>query len=162
MKSLTNFRHIISLAATALVFTAVLGVHSSEDGETVLVSVSTQTSAQTRQRIDQALMGLPYRLVVVDRHSSTAMFAMQTGDEATKLAESVATAAGGRAIVETALEHYGRLDVLVHNAGIVRRGSLKEMTTDDFDAVLDVHLRGAFHVVRPSRWSQALQAERPW
>jgi NAD(P)-dependent dehydrogenase (short-subunit alcohol dehydrogenase family) len=62
----------------------------------------------------------------------------------------VATAAGGRAIVETALEHYGRLDVLVHNAGIVRRGSLKEMTTDDFDTVLDVHLRGAFHVVRPA------------
>jgi NAD(P)-dependent dehydrogenase (short-subunit alcohol dehydrogenase family) len=72
------------------------------------------------------------------------------GGDAVACTESVATAAGGRAIVETALEHYGRLDVLVHNAGIVRRGSLKEMTTDDFDTVLDVHLRGAFHVVRPA------------
>ena len=44
----------------------------------------------------------------------------------------------------TALEHYGRLDILIHNAGNVRRGSLKEMSYEDFDAVLDVHLRGAF------------------
>ena len=52
------------------------------------------------------------------------------------------------AIVRTALEHYGRLDILIHNAGNVRRGSLKEMSYEDFDAVLDVHLRGAFNVVR--------------
>ena len=39
---------------------------------------------------------------------------------------------------------------LVHNAGNVRRGSLKELSYEDFDAVLDVHLRGAFHVVRPA------------
>jgi len=44
---------------------------------------------------------------------------------------------------------YGRVDILIHNAGIVRRASLKEMSYEDFDAVLDVHLRGAFHVVRP-------------
>jgi NAD(P)-dependent dehydrogenase (short-subunit alcohol dehydrogenase family) len=48
------------------------------------------------------------------------------------------------------LEHYGRIDILIHNAGIVRAASLKEMTYEDFDAVLDVHLRGAFHVVRPA------------
>ena len=62
----------------------------------------------------------------------------------------MATPSGGQAIIETALDRYGRIDVLVHNAGIVRRGSLKEMSYDDFDAVLDVHLRGAFHVVRPA------------
>jgi NAD(P)-dependent dehydrogenase (short-subunit alcohol dehydrogenase family) len=39
---------------------------------------------------------------------------------------------------------------LIHNAGIVRGASLKEMTQDDFDAVLDVHLRGGFHVLRPA------------
>ena len=43
--------------------------------------------------------------------------------------------AGGQAIIDTALDRYGRIDILVHNAGIVRRGSLKEMTYDDFEAV---------------------------
>jgi NAD(P)-dependent dehydrogenase (short-subunit alcohol dehydrogenase family) len=72
------------------------------------------------------------------------------GGDAVASTDSVATAAGGRAIVDVAMQHYGRIDVLVHNAGNVRRGSLKDMSYEDFDAVLDVHLRGAFHVVRPA------------
>src|SRR6185312_8915094 len=72
------------------------------------------------------------------------------GGQAVACTESVTTPEGGAAIVRTALEHYGRLDILVHNAGNVRRGSLKEMRYEDFDAVLDVHLRGAFNVVRPA------------
>ena len=70
------------------------------------------------------------------------------GGRAVASTDSVATAAGGRAIVDTALEHYGRVDILIHNAGNVRRGSLRELGDGDFDAVLDVHLRGAYHVVR--------------
>src|SRR6516165_1908765 len=72
------------------------------------------------------------------------------GGDAISCTESVATAAGGEAIIDTALERYGRIDILIHNAGIVRRASLKEMAYEDFDAVVDVHLRGAFHVVRPA------------
>jgi NAD(P)-dependent dehydrogenase (short-subunit alcohol dehydrogenase family) len=72
------------------------------------------------------------------------------GGEAVACTESVATPAGGKAIIQAALDHYGRIDILIHNAGNVRRGSLKDMTYEDFDAVLDVHLRGAFHVVRPA------------
>ena len=72
------------------------------------------------------------------------------GGEAVACIESVATAAGGKAIIQAALDHYGRIDILIHNAGNVRPASLKEMTFEDFDAVLDVHLRGAFHVVRPA------------
>jgi NAD(P)-dependent dehydrogenase (short-subunit alcohol dehydrogenase family) len=72
------------------------------------------------------------------------------GGDAVASTDSVATAAGGESVIATALDHYGRIDVLVHNAGNVRRGSLKEMSYEDFDAVLDVHLRGAFHVVRPA------------
>jgi len=72
------------------------------------------------------------------------------GGEAIACTESVATPEGGSAIIEAALDHYGRIDILIHNAGIVRAASLKEMTHEDFDAVLDVHLRGAFHVVRPA------------
>ncbi|MFZ2178251.1 MAG: SDR family NAD(P)-dependent oxidoreductase, partial [Rhodococcus sp. (in: high G+C Gram-positive bacteria)] len=72
------------------------------------------------------------------------------GGEAVACTESVATAEGGRAIIESALDHYGRIDILVHNAGNNRYASLADMTYEDFDAVLDVHLRGAFHVVRPA------------
>ncbi|MFV8318422.1 SDR family NAD(P)-dependent oxidoreductase [Mycobacterium sp. 23] len=72
------------------------------------------------------------------------------GGEAVASCESVTTAAGGQAIIQAALDHFGRIDILIHNAGTVRRGSLKELSYEDFDAVLDVHLRGAFHVVRPA------------
>ncbi|OBG23832.1 SDR family NAD(P)-dependent oxidoreductase [Mycobacterium sp. 852002-51057_SCH5723018] len=72
------------------------------------------------------------------------------GGEAVACTESVATAEGGRAIIDAALDPYGRIDILIHNAGNVRRASLREMSYEDFDAVIDVHLRGAFHVVRPA------------
>jgi NAD(P)-dependent dehydrogenase (short-subunit alcohol dehydrogenase family) len=72
------------------------------------------------------------------------------GGEAVACTDSVATKEGGKAIIQSALDHYGRIDILIHNAGNVRPGSLKEMTYEDFDSVLDVHLRGAFHVVRPA------------
>jgi NAD(P)-dependent dehydrogenase (short-subunit alcohol dehydrogenase family) len=74
----------------------------------------------------------------------------KSGGEAVACTESVATPEGGGAIVQAALDHFGRIDILIHNAGNVRAASLKEMTQADFDAVLDVHLRGAFHVVRPA------------
>ena len=72
------------------------------------------------------------------------------GGEAVACTESVATPEGGKAIIQAALDHYGRIDILIHNAGNVRYGSLKEITYEDFNAVLDVHLKGAFHVVRPA------------
>ena len=62
----------------------------------------------------------------------------------------MATPQGGAAIIAAACDHYGRIDALVHNAGNVRYGSLKEITHEDFRAVIDVHLMGAFHVVRPA------------
>ncbi|WP_407445572.1 SDR family NAD(P)-dependent oxidoreductase [Rhodococcus sp. (in: high G+C Gram-positive bacteria)] len=74
----------------------------------------------------------------------------EAGGEAVACTESVATAEGGRAIVQAALDNYGRIDILIHNAGNNRYASLSEMSYEDFDAVLDVHLRGAFHVVRPA------------
>src|SRR5258708_2540067 len=72
------------------------------------------------------------------------------GGAAVACTESVATPEGGKAIVDAALNPWGRIDILIHNAGIVRRAALKEMTYEDFELVLDVHLRGPFHVVRPS------------
>jgi NAD(P)-dependent dehydrogenase (short-subunit alcohol dehydrogenase family) len=73
-----------------------------------------------------------------------------SGGDAVACTDSVATPAGGRAIIQAALDHYGRIDILIHNAGNVRYGSLEEISDEDFKAVVDVHLMGAFHVVRPA------------
>ncbi len=73
-----------------------------------------------------------------------------SGGEAIACTESVATPQGGKAIIQAALDTYGRIDILIHNAGNVRRGSLKDMTYEDFNSVIDVHLKGGFHVVRPA------------
>jgi NAD(P)-dependent dehydrogenase (short-subunit alcohol dehydrogenase family) len=72
------------------------------------------------------------------------------GGSAVACVSSVATPDGGQAIIDAAVREFGGIDVLVHNAGTVRRGSLSEISYEDFEAVLDVHLRGAFHVVRPA------------
>jgi len=72
------------------------------------------------------------------------------GGESVAVVDSVATREGGQTIIDNALQRYGRIDILVHNAGNVRRAPLREMSYDDFEAVVDVHLRGAFHVVRPA------------
>ena len=74
----------------------------------------------------------------------------RAGGEAVACTESVATPQGGKSIIQCALDHFGRIDILIHNAGNVRYGSLEEITQEDFEAVVDVHLMGAFHVVRPA------------
>jgi NAD(P)-dependent dehydrogenase (short-subunit alcohol dehydrogenase family) len=80
----------------------------------------------------------------------TAEAIRRAGGEAVANTDSVTTAQGGGAIIQAALDAFARIDILVHNAGTTRPASLLEMSFEDFDAVLDVHLRGAFHVVRPA------------
>jgi len=72
------------------------------------------------------------------------------GGQAVADSHSVATEDGGAAIVNTALESFGRVDIVVNNAGIVRDGLLHKLAPEAFDAVLDVHLRGTFFVTRAS------------
>jgi NAD(P)-dependent dehydrogenase (short-subunit alcohol dehydrogenase family) len=62
--------------------------------------------------------------------------------------DSVATPDGGAAIVKAAHDAWGRADILIHNAGNVRYGTIREISMEDFQAVVDVHLMGAFHVVK--------------
>ncbi|MHA4852903.1 SDR family NAD(P)-dependent oxidoreductase [Rhodococcus sp. MSC1_016] len=64
--------------------------------------------------------------------------------------DSVATEEGGRAIVRTALEEFGRLDVLVNNAGILRDRAFHKMDGPMIDAVIDVHLKGTLFVTQPA------------
>ncbi|WP_372810408.1 SDR family NAD(P)-dependent oxidoreductase, partial [Litorivivens sp.] len=72
-----------------------------------------------------------------------------SGGQAVANTDSVATPEGGKNIVDAAIQAYGQIDILIHNAGIVRPASLRDMTYQDFNDVLDVHLHGAFNVVKP-------------
>ncbi|MGH9156398.1 MAG: SDR family NAD(P)-dependent oxidoreductase [Acidimicrobiales bacterium] len=63
---------------------------------------------------------------------------------------SVATAGGGAAIVGRALDSFGRIDIVVNNAGILMDRAFHHLTPDLLEPVLDVHLRGAFHVTGPA------------
>ncbi|MEV4846936.1 SDR family NAD(P)-dependent oxidoreductase [Micromonospora matsumotoense] len=72
------------------------------------------------------------------------------GGTAVASTDSVATAAGGADLVGRAIDTYGRVDAVIHNAGILRDRTLAKMTDEDVRAVLDVHLAGAFHVLRPA------------
>jgi NAD(P)-dependent dehydrogenase (short-subunit alcohol dehydrogenase family) len=70
------------------------------------------------------------------------------GGEATANADSVATPEGGEAIVQCALDAYGRVDIVVNNAGILRDAVFKNVTPELLDPVINVHLKGAFNVLR--------------
>jgi len=70
------------------------------------------------------------------------------GGEAVANTDSVATLEGGQAIIQTALDSWGRIDILIHNAGNVRYGAIRDISYEDFKSVVDVHLMGAFHVVK--------------
>ncbi|MGH6691153.1 MAG: SDR family oxidoreductase [Acidimicrobiales bacterium] len=72
------------------------------------------------------------------------------GGDAVANYDSVATPEGGRAIVQTALDRFGRVDIVINNAGILRDASFKNMGPDNVNPVLDVHLRGAFNVTQPA------------
>jgi NAD(P)-dependent dehydrogenase (short-subunit alcohol dehydrogenase family) len=72
------------------------------------------------------------------------------GGEAVADHNSVATPEGGAAIVKTAVDTFGRVDIVVNNAGILRDKSFHNMSPDLMNPVFDVHLKGAFHVTQPA------------
>src|SRR5213593_1979024 len=74
----------------------------------------------------------------------------KTGGRALASAENVATMAGGKAMVDAALKSFGDLHIVVCCAGILRERMIFNMTEDEWDAVIAVHLKGHFTVMRPA------------
>ena len=72
------------------------------------------------------------------------------GGEAAPNYDNVATVQGGRGVVQTAIDAFGKVDILVNNAGILRDGAFHKMEEENWDAVVGVHLRGAYCVTRPA------------
>ncbi|NQX88696.1 MAG: SDR family oxidoreductase [Halioglobus sp.] len=72
------------------------------------------------------------------------------GGDAVANYDSVATAKGGEHIVQTALDSFGRVDIVINNAGILRDASIPKMPQENFDELIDVHLKGAFYVTQPA------------
>jgi NAD(P)-dependent dehydrogenase (short-subunit alcohol dehydrogenase family) len=62
--------------------------------------------------------------------------------------DDASSSAGGPAVVQTALDAFGRIDGIVANAGILRDGTFHKMTAENWEAVIRVHVHGAFHVIR--------------
>jgi NAD(P)-dependent dehydrogenase (short-subunit alcohol dehydrogenase family) len=81
------------------------------------------------------------------------------GGEAVASRDSVCDREGSKRIVSTAVESFGTVDILVNNAGNLRDKSFKNMTLDDYDAVLDVHLRGTGYVTHAA-WP--IMYEKNW
>jgi NAD(P)-dependent dehydrogenase (short-subunit alcohol dehydrogenase family)/acyl dehydratase len=72
------------------------------------------------------------------------------GAQAVANYDNVATAAGGEAIVAAAVAHFGKVDILINNAGILRDKTFVKMEPENWRAVLAVHLDGAYNVSRPA------------
>src|SRR2546430_17124531 len=76
------------------------------------------------------------------------------GGEAVAHFEDISEEAGAASLIATALDAFGRLDAVVNNAGILRDKMVFNMSAEDWDAVMKVHLRGHFLVTRA--------AAQPW
>ncbi|MCP4022335.1 MAG: SDR family oxidoreductase [Desulfobacteraceae bacterium] len=75
---------------------------------------------------------------------------ISAGGKAVANYDSVATMDGGKNIVKTAMDTYDKVDILINNAGIIRDKSFMKMTEEEWDSVVNVHLKGAFCVTQPA------------
>jgi NAD(P)-dependent dehydrogenase (short-subunit alcohol dehydrogenase family) len=74
----------------------------------------------------------------------------EAGGTAVANYDSVATPEGGEAIIQTAVDSFGKVDIVVNNAGILRDKSFTKLEPENLEIVLDVHLKGAFYVSQPA------------
>lgn len=93
--------------------------------------------------------------VVIDYHShpegaedTQKQIASKDGAKSTIVQADVSKPAGGQSLVDAAWEHYGACDILVNNAGVEKGADFWDVTEADYDAVLDLNLKGAFFITQ--------------
>ena len=74
----------------------------------------------------------------------------EAGGTAVANYDSVSTPEGGEAIVQSALDNFGKVDVVINNAGILRDKTFAKLSPEELELVIDVHLKGAFYVSQPA------------
>lgn len=103
------------------------------------------------------------RVVVNDLDAATAEEAARSirdaGGQAIAVAAAVGSTAVAQQLVDAAVAEYGRLDILIANAGVLRDKTLWKMSDEDFDTVIDVHLRGTFTTARAAAIRMREQGE---
>jgi 3-oxoacyl-[acyl-carrier protein] reductase len=115
-------------------------------GRVALVTGSTRGIGRA---IAETLAGCGARVAVVGRDAAKAQdVAAQVSPEARGFACDVADVASVVALVAAVEESFGSLDILVNNAGLTRDNIMLRLKDDDWDAVLDANLRGAFAAIR--------------
>jgi len=115
-------------------------------GRVALVTGSTRGIGR---EIAATLSGAGARVAVTGRSAETAAeVANAIGGDARGFACDIADTASAAALVESVEKHFGSCDILVNNAGITRDNLLMRLKDDDWDAVLDANLRGAFATIR--------------
>jgi len=115
-------------------------------GRVALVTGSTRGIGR---EIAATLASAGARVAVSGRSAETAdEVAGAIGGEARGFACDIADTASAAALVDGVEKHFGALDILVNNAGITRDNLLMRLKDDDWDAVLDANLRGAFATIR--------------
>jgi 3-oxoacyl-[acyl-carrier protein] reductase len=115
-------------------------------GRTALVTGSTRGIGRA---IAESLAGAGARVAVVGRDASRAIeVASEISSDAAGFACDVGDVASVTALVERVEKSFGQIDILVNNAGLTRDNILFRLKDDDWDAVLDANLRGAFVAIR--------------
>jgi 3-oxoacyl-[acyl-carrier protein] reductase len=116
------------------------------------VAIVTGASRGIGRLIAVALAGQGAKVVVSARNAEALESLVseigQQGGQALAVAGDVAVEADADNLVARAVESYGKVDILVNNAGITRDGLLLRMKSEDWDAVLDTNLKGAFLCIR--------------
>jgi len=121
--------------------------------DTARVAIVTGGSRGIGRAIAQKLAAEGCRVVVNYQSNSQAAASVvraidDAGGEALAVQADISQAEGAKALIAAAVEAYGTVDILVNNAGIARDALLMRMSEEDWDAVLDTNLKGAFHCIK--------------